>query len=196
VKSLSEEKEKLQKENPVAVSKDKLKEFSEEKAASSEEITETTEIEDEDELSKAYKQASEWEDKFIRAHAEMQNIQRHLKEEREELIRFRSQDLAKKILPALDNLERALAIETANETDENLKKGIQMVQESLIQALKEEGVEEIKACGAKFDPTLHMAVQTVEATDKQPKDTIVQILQKGYRLQERVLRPTMVVVAN
>jgi molecular chaperone GrpE len=193
VKSLSEEKDVLQKEDFIETNDEELKEALAEKSVD-EEITEV--VEELDELAKAQKTASEWEDKFIRAHAEMQNIQRHSREEREKLIRFRSQDLAKKILPALDNLERALAIEVADEADESLKKGIQMVQESLVQALKEEGVEEIKAKGVKFDPTLHMAVQTVEATDEHPAQTIVQILQKGYCLQERVLRPTMVVVAN
>ncbi|MDR1522297.1 MAG: nucleotide exchange factor GrpE [Streptococcaceae bacterium] len=190
---MAEEKEKLQKEKSVEASDEKLKEFSEEKSVD-EEMTEV--VEELDELAKAHKQTSEWEDKFIRAHAEMQNIQRRSKEECENLIRFRSQDLAKKILPALDNLERALAIEVAGEAYESLKKGILMVQESLLQALKEEGVEEIESLGVKFDPTLHMAVQSVKATDEHPRDTIVKILQKGYRLQERVLRPTMVVVAN
>ncbi|MCK1259692.1 nucleotide exchange factor GrpE, partial [Streptococcus uberis] len=80
--------------------------------------------------------AEEFENKYLRAHAEMQNIQRRANEERQSLQRFRSQDLAKKILPSLDNLERALAVEGLTD---DVKKGIEMVQESLIQALKEEG---------------------------------------------------------
>lgn len=152
-------------------------------------------IEELDELAEAQNLASEWEDKFIRAHAEMQNIQRRSREERESLVRYRSQDLAKNILPALDNLERALLMDVKDETDESIRKGISMVQENLLQALKEEGVEEIKAEGT-FDPTLHMAVQTLEATDEHPMDSIVQVLQKGYKLHERVLRPAMVLVAK
>ena len=105
--------------------------------------------------------------------------------------RYRSQDLAKKILPSLDNLERALQVEGLTE---DVKKGIEMVRDSLIQALKEEGVEEVAI--ESFDPNLHMAVQTVPADEDNPADTIAQVLQKGYKLHERLLRPAMVVVYN
>jgi molecular chaperone GrpE len=148
------------------------------------------------ELDDLKNQVSQMEDKYLRAHAEMQNIARRAREEREVLQRYRSQDLAKKILPALDNLERALAIEVDDEAGNNLKKGIQMVQESLINALKEENVLEIESENAAFDPNLHQAVQTVPAEEGVAADTIVQVLQKGYKLNERVLRPAMVVVAQ
>ena len=68
--------------------------------------------------------------------------------------------------------------------------------ESLRQALKEEGIEEIPAEGAMFDPNLHQAVQTVPASDETPADTIVTVLQKGYKLHDRVLRASMVIVAQ
>lgn len=133
-----------------------------------------------------------WEDKFLRVNAEMQNIQRRTNEERLTLIRYRSQDLAKKILPSLDNLERALSIESLTD---DVRKGLEMVQESLLVALKDEGVVEIATDGV-FDPNVHMAVQTVESDDEHPAGHINQVLQKGYQLHERVLRPSMVVVAQ
>ena len=92
------------------------------------------------ELDEAQKLATEWENKFLRVSAEMQNVQRRGNEERLQLIKYRSQDLAKKILSSLDNLERALAVEGLTD---DVKKGLEMVQESLISALKEEGVEEV-----------------------------------------------------
>ncbi|OFI47527.1 nucleotide exchange factor GrpE [Floricoccus penangensis] len=144
------------------------------------------------ELELAQEKADDFEDKYLRMAAEMQNIQRRSNEERQTLQRYRSQDLAKKILPSIDNLERALAID---EMDESVRKGIEMVQESLSRALAEEGVEEISSEGT-FDPNFHMAVQTVPADDEHPAETIVQVLQKGYKLHERVLRPSMVVVAQ
>lgn len=151
-------------------------------------------VEDEiDELGEAQKNASEWEDKFLRVSAEMQNIQRRANEERLNLVKYRSQDLAKKILPSLDSLERALAIESL---PDDVRKGLEMVQESLLQALKEEGIEEITTEGKEFDPTVHMAVQTIEADEEHPSESIAQVLQKGYKLHERVLRPSMVVVAQ
>ena len=143
------------------------------------------------ELDLANERAEDFENKYLRAHAEMQNIQRRANEERQSLQRYRSQDLAKKILPSLDNLERALQVEGLTE---DVKKGIEMVRESLIQALKEEGVEEVAV--ESFDPNLHMAVQTVPADEDNPADTIAQVLQKGYKLHERLLRLAMVVVYN
>ena len=144
------------------------------------------------ELDLANERAEEFENKYLRAHAEMQNIQRRANEERQLLQRYRSQDLAKAILPSLDNLERALAVEGLTD---DVKKGLKMVQESLIHALKEEGIEEIPADG-EFDHNYHMAIQTVPADDEHPADTIAQVFQKGYKLHDRILRPAMVVVYN
>lgn len=143
------------------------------------------------ELELANERAEEFENKYLRAHAEMQNIQRRAMEERQTIQRYRSQDLAKKILPSLDNLERALQVEGLTD---DVKKGLEMVQESLLQGLKEEGVEEVPT--ETFDPNLHMAIQTLEADDEHPADSIAQVLQKGYKLHERLLRPAMVVVYN
>ncbi|MGV3082360.1 nucleotide exchange factor GrpE [Streptococcus dysgalactiae] len=142
-------------------------------------------------LELANERAEEFENKYLRAHAEMQNIQRRANEERQNLQRYRSQDLAKKILPSLDNLERALAVEGLTD---DVKKGLEMVQESLVQALKEEGIEEVAV--ESFDHNLHMAVQTLPADDEHPADSIAQVFQKGYKLHERLLRPAMVVVYN
>ena len=143
-----------------------------------------------EELQKALERAEDFENKYLRAHAEMQNIQRRANEERQQLQKYRSQDLAKAILPALDNIERALAVEGLTD---DVKKGLEMIQESLINGLKEEGIEEIAADG-EFDHNFHMAIQTMPADDEHPADTIAQVFQKGYKLHDRILRPAMVVV--
>ncbi|KAA0964543.1 nucleotide exchange factor GrpE [Streptococcus cristatus] len=165
-------------------------ETTEEKVETAKEADETTP--EKSELELANERAEDFENKYLRAHAEMQNIQRRANEERQLLQRYRSQDLAKAILPSLDNLERALAVEGLTD---DVKKGLEMVQESLIHALKEEGIEEISADGA-FDHNYHMAIQTVPADDEHPVDTIAQVFQKGYKLHDRILRPAMVVVYN
>jgi len=161
-----------------------------------EEVVETTETVEEEkqpsELEAAQARADEFENKYLRAHAEMQNIQRRANEERQQLQKYRSQDLAKAILPSLDNLERALAVEGLTD---DVKKGLEMVQESLVHALKEEGIEEIVAEG-DFDHNYNMAIQTMPADDEHPVDTIAQVFQKGYKLHDRILRPAMVVVYN
>ncbi|GAB7306181.1 MULTISPECIES: nucleotide exchange factor GrpE [Enterococcus] len=139
---------------------------------------------------------NELEDQFLRARAEIANITARNRNERELLQKYRSQDLGKKLLPAIDNLERAMAANVEEDQAANLKKGVEMVLESLRQALKEEGIEEIPAEGETFDPNLHQAVQTVPATEDVPADTIVTVLQKGYKLHDRVLRASMVIVAQ
>ncbi|WP_204983441.1 nucleotide exchange factor GrpE [Streptococcus equinus] len=144
-----------------------------------------------EELQKALERAEDFENKYLRAHAEMQNIQRRANEERQQLQKYRSQDLAKAILPSLDNLERALAVEGLTD---DVKKGLEMTRDSLVRALNEEGVEEVVV--ENFDHNLHMAVQTLPADDEHPVDSIAQVLQKGYKLHERLLRPAMVVVYN
>ncbi|MGT2771925.1 nucleotide exchange factor GrpE [Streptococcus marimammalium] len=143
------------------------------------------------ELELAQEKAEDFENKYLRAMAETQNIQRRSNEERQSLQRYRSQDLAKKILPSLDNIERALLVEGLTE---DVKKGIEMVQESLLQALKEEGVEVVAT--ENFDHNLHMAVQTLPADEDHPVDTIAEVFQKGYKLHDRLLRPAMVIVYN
>lgn len=173
-------KEEVTEETQASETEDKLQ-----TEAAPEETTEKTELE------AALEKAEDFENKFLRAHAEMQNIQRRANEERQQLQKYRSQDLAKAILPSLDNLERALAVEGLSD---GVKKGLEMVQESLIQALKEEGVEEVTV--ESFDHNLHMAVQTLPADDEHPADSIAEVFQKGYKLHDRLLRPAMVVVYN
>ncbi|WDF83750.1 nucleotide exchange factor GrpE [Lacticaseibacillus pabuli] len=137
-----------------------------------------------------------YEDKYLRAAAEIQNMNTRFNKERAQLLHFDGQKVITSILPVLDNLERALQVEVTDANAVQLKKGVEMVFEHLNQALKEANVTEIKSLGVKFDPTVHQAVQTVAADADHPKDTVVSVLQRGYKLHERVLRPAMVVVAN
>ncbi|MGM9907596.1 nucleotide exchange factor GrpE [Limosilactobacillus sp.] len=141
-------------------------------------------------------QLDEKDDKYLRAEAEIQNMTTRFKKEQAQLLKYDGQDLAKSVLPVLDNLKRALTIEVTDENGKQLKKGIQMVHDHLINALTDHGITEIEAEGKPFDPTLHQAVQTVPVKDGQEADTVVQVLQAGYQLKDRVLRPAMVVVAQ
>ena len=136
------------------------------------------------------------EDKYLRSEAEIQNMQNRYSKERQQLIKYESQSLAKDILPAMDNLERALSVKADDDVSKQLKKGVQMTLDSLTKAMKDHGIVEIEAEGVKFDPTLHQAVQTVAAENDDQKDHVVQVLQKGYQYKDRTLRPAMVVVAQ
>ncbi|MGH1832931.1 nucleotide exchange factor GrpE [Enterococcus gilvus] len=178
------------------MAKEKKHEVEEEVEAEETMETEEIDIPEVSEVEDLTNKFSEMEDKFLRARAEIANMSNRNKNEREQLIRYRSQDLGKKLLPAIDNLERALATEVTDDQSASLKKGVEMVLESLTVALKEEGITEIKAEGETFDPNLHQAVQTVPAEDDVAPETIVNVLQRGYQLHDRVLRPAMVVVAQ
>ncbi|WP_263853029.1 nucleotide exchange factor GrpE [Lacticaseibacillus daqingensis] len=141
------------------------------------------------------KERDDFEDKYLRAAAEISNMNNRFKKERAQLLKYDGQKLATAVLPVLDNLARALDTTVTEDGAESLKKGVEMVYTHLDNALKEAAVTEIDASG-KFDPTLHQAVQTVPADAEHEKDTVVTVLQKGYMLKDRVLRPAMVVVAN
>lgn len=149
-----------------------------------------------EQIAELTKKNKDLEDRYLRSEAEIQNMQNRYSKERAQLIKYESQSLAKDILPAMDNLERALSVKADDDVSKQLKKGVQMTLDSLTKAMKDHGIVEIEAEGVKFDPTLHQAVQTVAAENDDQKDTVVQVLQKGYKYKDRTLRPAMVVVAQ
>lgn len=157
---------------------------------------EDAQVEEVSEVDELKIKLDEMEDKFLRVSAELANIVQRNRNERELIQKYRSQDLGKKLLPVIDNLERAIAAEVTDEQSISLKKGVEMVLDSLNVALKEEGIEEIPAKGEQFDPNIHQAVQIVPVSEGVEADTIVEVLQKGYKLQDRVLRASMVIVAQ
>lgn len=148
------------------------------------------------ELEETKAKLKESEDRYLRLQAELQNIQKRNKRERETLTRYRSQDLAKQLLPVIDNLERALTIEVEDEAGKNLKKGIEMVVESFNQAIQAEGIEVINPEGEPFDPNMHEAYTQVPAENDQESGTVAQVFEKGYKLHDRVLRPAKVAVVQ
>ena len=136
------------------------------------------------------------EDRYLRAEADMKNIQTHAKKEQADLIKYDGQQLAHDILPIVDNLQRALAVDATDDNGKQLKKGVEMVFEHLNKALADNGVVKIDALNKPFDPKFHQAIQTAAADDDHPADTVVKVLRDGYRLKDRILRPAMVIVAK
>ncbi|HFE2460817.1 TPA: nucleotide exchange factor GrpE [Staphylococcus aureus] len=137
--------------------------------------------------------ADENEEKYLRLYAEFENYKRRIQKENEINKTYQAQRVLTDILPATDNIERALQIEGDDETFKSLQKGVQMVHESLINALKDNGLEVIKTEGEAFDPNIHQAVVQDDNPDFESGE-ITQELQKGYKLKDRVLRPSMVKV--
>lgn len=147
-----------------------------------------------DEIADLRQQLSDAEDKFLRSQAEMQNMQTRLVKEQAQALKYANQKLGLAVLPALDNLERALQVEADDEAAEQLKKGVEMVFTTLKQALVDNGIKEVGVVGETFDPNFAQAIQSVPADEAHPADTIASVMQKGYVLDDRVIRPAMVSV--
>ena len=131
-------------------------------------------------------------DRYKRILAEFENHKKRSQKEREGLYNMVLSDVVSAMLPILDNLENAAKVETK---DEEYKKGIELVLKQFQDTLKSKGVEEIKALGETFDPELHEAVSSVQDDTKGEKE-IVQEYRKGYKIGTKVIRHSMVVVAN
>ena len=169
------------------------------------ENTETTETEEEvvkektaeellqEKVDKLEEELKQSEDKYLRLYAEFENFKRRKNKEIETNNVYKSQKVITEILPSLDNLERALQVESDNEEIKSLLKGVEMVYEGLLNVLKSEGVELIETENAQFDPNYHHAVMQEEDSEKE-SGAILDTFQKGYKLKDRVIRPAMVKV--
>lgn len=138
---------------------------------------------------------AELEDKLLRSQAEIQNIQQRHAREVQNVRKYDGQKLAGAVLPAVDNLERALQVEADDAVTKQIKTGVEMTLKTLVQALADNGILATGEVGEAFDPTKHQAIQSVESEDV-ASDEIAAVLQKGYMIQDRVLRPAMVAVAK
>ncbi len=145
-----------------------------------------------EEIERIKKERDDAADRLLRVQAEFENYKKRTQRERIAERTYKSQDLVNELLPALDNFERALAVEATEET-KSILEGITMVYNQVKDALKSENVEVIETVGKEFDPNLHHAVMQVEDPE-QASNMIVEELQKGYVLKERVIRPAMVKV--
>jgi molecular chaperone GrpE len=137
--------------------------------------------------------AANW-DRFVRERADLENFRKRTQKEKEELLKYGNESLLLEILPVLDNMERALS-HTSDETQAGVVEGVKLTLDMLLSALKKFGVVPLEAGrGTAFDPALHHAVHQVE-NDELPPNTIAEVFQGGYMLNDRLLRAAMVVVA-
>jgi molecular chaperone GrpE len=132
--------------------------------------------------------------KYMRLMADFQNFKRRSERERSEIYARANEGIVTQLLDVADNFERALSDDSAGE-DENFRKGMQLIFNQFKDVLTKSGVAEIEAEGAQFDPNFHNAVM-MEDTDKVESGKVSEVLQKGYTLNGRVIRPSMVKVAN
>ena len=143
----------------------------------------------------------ELEDRLARAYAEIENQRRRFEKEKEDAFDYGGFSLARETLNLIDNLERS---KFALENDENLKNSetlkksvehLDIIQKDMISILKKNNIEEIKSIDQKLDPNLHQAMMEIEDENKEP-GTVVQVIQKGFMMKDRLLRPSLVAVSK
>jgi len=135
-------------------------------------------------------------DLYLRERADLENVRKRNQRDKEDAIRFANDRLLKEMVPVLDNLERAIEHAGQEETDnQSLLEGVNMTINQFRKALEDFGVKSINAIGAEFDPNLHQAMGHVESAEQAP-NTVVTEFQKGYLLHDRLLRPSLVMVAK
>ena len=149
-------------------------------------------VKESDELVKTKQELEETTDRLKRIMAEFENYKKRSGKEREMLYNSLLADIVSSFLPVIDNLEKAAEAKTE---DENYKQGLELVLKQFKDVLTKFGVEEIKTVGEIFDPEVHEAVSSVQDETKGEKE-IVQEFRKGYKINTKVIRHAMVVVAN
>jgi molecular chaperone GrpE len=134
-------------------------------------------------------------DLYLRAQAELQNFRKRAQKETEELRQYQALPVARDLLPALDNLHRALAAAEGSGNVQDLVNGVRLVARQIEAALGRHDVVPIDSAGKPFDPNLHQAIQQVQ-TDEHPPMTVVQEVERGFTLKDRVVRPATVIVSS
>jgi len=140
-------------------------------------------------LKECQSEKQEYLDGWQRSKAEFVNFKKRSEESKKELLQYASENIISEIIPTLDNFEQAMKNKEIWESvDENWRKGIEMIYFQLMEVLKRNGVTEMNPVGKNFDPKIHESIETVETEDEKDNDKILEVIQKGYQIGERVIR--------
>lgn len=145
-----------------------------------------------DKIEELEKQIEEKDDKYKRLQAEYSNYMRRTQEEKQTIGIFANEKIIAELIPVIDSMERAM--DACSNKDDDMYKGIELVHKQLIDCLQKFEVEEISALNEEFDPNLHLAVMQESVEGVEP-NKVVMVMQKGYKLKSKVIRPTMVKVS-
>lgn len=186
------DKEKMQEQTEETVENTEVKEEN-----TAEETVETVEENKEhtmeEKLEEAQKQAKDNLDKYIRQLAEFENFRKRSNSEKTAMYSNGVRDTVEKLLPVIDNFERA--VEAADDKEDPMYKGVEMILKQFMEILENLGVKEIPSKGEPFDPNVHSAVMHID-DESCDENVVVEVFQKGYTLGDKVIRPSMVKVAN
>lgn len=169
--------------------------FGDEKSQGHKEISHATIEELGKQLNKAEEKLNSYEEDILRYKAEMQNIQRRAERSIQDAYKYNLEKFVKELIPVLDSIQTGLSIPVQDESAKNVHRGMEMTLDVLLKALKKFGVKEIDPLNEPFNPEFHQALSSKEAEGVKT-NTVVEVLQKGYSLNDRLLRPAMVIVAK
>ncbi len=166
--------------------------------ANVEEMENDKEINLEEILEKYNNKIAEYEElsnRYVRLQADFNNFKKRTEKEKESLYQYASQEIITSLLPVMDNFDRALKVDAKETNVENLYKGVEMVHKQLIESLQANGLEEINSVGEKFDPNYHHAVAQ-EESEEYEENVVIEVFLKGYKVKDKVIRPSMVKVSK
>lgn len=173
-----------------------LEESKTEEAVETQEDNHAEESVEVDPLEAALAEAADYKDKYLRAHADFENAKKRLEKDKMNAVSYANESFAKDILAVMDSFENALAsMESANEENssevlEKMKEGVKLTYDQLKKILEKNHIKEVE-CDGEFNPELHQAIMQVES-DAHEAGEVVQVMQKGYTIKDRILRPAMV----
>jgi molecular chaperone GrpE len=193
--STNEMKEQVTMDEQQEVSEEQ-EAVSENKETSSPEGEQPAEASSEDNaLAELQRQAEDNHSRYLRAQADFDNFRRRTLKEKEELAQYASLKVISQLLPVLDNFERALQTGGEGAESGSFAKGVDMIYRQLNQVLEAEGLKQMEVIGQQFDPELHQAIMQV-ASEDHDEGTVVEVIQPGYKLKDKVIRPAMVKVSG
>ncbi|WCN38727.1 nucleotide exchange factor GrpE [Aneurinibacillus uraniidurans] len=158
-----------------------------------EEVTEDNSLEAQ--IAQLQAEKDEMYNKLLRAQADLQNFRTRVNKEKEQMLTYSSQRVIEALLPVVDNFERAITASHGTGDTEALAQGVEMVFRQLQQVLEQESVTTVPGVGSPFDPNMHQAVMQEESSEYE-SGIIIEEFQKGYKLKDRIIRPSMVKVSS
>lgn len=186
--------EEMKNEEVEATEEEKV----EETQSSEEKVTDDKEDktnEKEDQIQILQEEVDKWKNEYYKVFADMENVKRRMQNEHANSLKFMTQSIVEQMLPIVDNFERSLAVENPSDELKGFLKGYEMIYKQILTLLENQGVKVIETEGKEFDPNYHQAVMTVSDENFEP-GMIVEELQKGYMLKDRVIRASLVKVSE
>ena len=192
-----DERERGEVSPTIAELEDSLEGSEEDDSAQGDEASVSREAQLASQVERLQEQVDEQRDKWLRAMAELENFRRRSRRELESSINLARAELLKQLLDVVDNLDRALdhLRESEGGANEGYERGFRLIQEQMLKILRENGVSRIEAENHPFDPNLHDAISQIE-TEQVPSQHVARVVKEGYRLNDMVLRPATVIVAQ